>query len=183
MISSRGESSMPSNDDRKPSIGADWRSFRAKLVAAEKSRPKEPTSASSLVDLHTLVNQPNPITVGDKCAHTIHKSEKGCLLLASKNHGGVHIFERTIIWVLSTGPLGPSGIILNRPSLMSNKETRWTARDVAGTFSDRPLFFGAPLEEGLFLVRPKGACNPSVIDLRSAGSVGLCEKVLGLMEV
>ncbi|KAM1130514.1 hypothetical protein ACFX19_045856 [Malus domestica] len=131
----RGESSMPSNDDRKPSIGADWRSFRVKLVAAEKSRPKEPTSASSLVDLHTLVDQPNPITVGDKCAHTIHKSEKGCLLLATKKHGGVHIFERTIIWLLSTGPLGPSGIILNRPSLMSNKETRWTARDVAGTFS------------------------------------------------
>ncbi|KAM1130492.1 hypothetical protein ACFX1X_045652 [Malus domestica] len=66
MISSRGESSMPSNDDHKPSIDADWRSFRAKLVAAEKSRPKEPTSASSLVDLHTVVDQPNPITVGDK---------------------------------------------------------------------------------------------------------------------
>ncbi|CAN6574714.1 unnamed protein product [Malus baccata var. baccata] len=147
MISSRGESSMPSNDDRKPSIGADWRSFRAKLVAAEKSRPKEPTSASSLVDLHTLVDQPNLITVG---------SEKGCLLLATKKHGGVHIFERTIIWVLSTGPLGPSDIILNRPSLMSNKETRWTARDMAGTFSARPLFFGTSLEEGLFLVRPKG---------------------------
>ncbi|RXH89606.1 hypothetical protein DVH24_031963 [Malus domestica] len=27
------------------------------------------------------------------------------------------------------------------------------------------------------------ACSPSVIDLRSAGSVGLWEKVLGLMEV
>ncbi|CAB4305350.1 unnamed protein product [Prunus armeniaca] len=213
----RMDSSPPSNDDSKPSIDTDWRSFRAKLVAAEKSsKSKKPTS--SLVDLDTVVDLPQPITV--------------------------------VILVLSTGPLGPSGIILNRPSLMSIKETRSTALDVAGTFSDRPLFFGGPLEEGLFLVRPKGdddvvgrsgvfdevmkglyygtkesvgcaaemvkrnmvglgefrffdgycgweteqlkdemragywtvaACSPSVIDLRSVGSVGLWEKVLGLM--
>ncbi|CAN6571991.1 unnamed protein product [Malus baccata var. baccata] len=246
---SRGESSTPSNDDHKPSIDADWRSFRARLVAAEKSRPKEPTSTSSL-DLDTVVDQPKPFTVGDKWAHAIHEPEKGCLLLATEKLDGVHIFERTVILVLSTGPLGPWGIILNRPSLMSIKETRSTALDVAGTFSDRPLFFGGPLEEGLFLVRPKGgdgvvgrsgvfdevmkglyygtkesvgcaaemvkrnmvglgefrffdgycgwekeqlkdeirsgywtvaACSPSVIDLRSVGSVGLWEKVLGLM--
>ncbi|XVF60604.1 hypothetical protein PTKIN_Ptkin08bG0061500 [Pterospermum kingtungense] len=39
---------------------------------------------------------------------------------------------------------------------MSIKEMRSTVLDVAGTFSDRPLFFGGPLEEGLFLVSPKG---------------------------
>ncbi|KAL6287806.1 hypothetical protein ACE6H2_012196 [Prunus campanulata] len=245
----RMDSSPPSNDDSKPSIDTDWRSFRAKLVAAEKSlKSKKP--ASSLVDLDTVVDLPQPINVGDKWAHTIHEPEKGCLLLATEKLDGVHIFERTVILVLSTGPLGPSGIILNRPSLMSIKETRSTALDVAGTFSDRPLFFGGPLEEGLFLVRPKGgddvvgrsgvfdevmkglyygtkesvgcaaemvkrnmvgpgefrffdgycgwekeqlkdeiragywtvaACSPSVIDLRSVGSVGLWEKVLGLM--
>lgn len=150
----RMESSSPSNDDNKPSINTDWRSFRAKLVVAEKaSVPKVPTS--SVVDLDTVVDQPQPITVGDKWAHTIHEPERGCLLLATEKLDGVHIFERTVILVLSTGPLGPSGIILNRPSLMSIKETRSTALDVAGTFSDRPLFFGGPLEEGLFLVRPK----------------------------
>ncbi|KAM1460857.1 hypothetical protein TB2_045116 [Malus domestica] len=106
MISGREESSMQSNEP-----------------TSEKSRPKEPTSACSL-DLYIVVDQPNPITVGVKWAHTIHKSEKGCLLLATEKLGGVHIFKRTIIWVLSTGPLGLSSIILNRPSLMSIKETR-----------------------------------------------------------
>ncbi|KAL6136573.1 hypothetical protein ACLB2K_061868 [Fragaria x ananassa] len=152
----RMESSSPSGDDYKPSINTDWRSFRAKLVAAEKaSLPKLLTS--SVGDLDTVVDQPQPIIVGDKWAHTIHEPEKGCLLLATEKLDGVHIFERTVILVLSTGPMGPSGIILNRPSLMSIKETRSTVLDVSGTFSDRPLFFGGPLEEGLFLVRPKKA--------------------------
>nr|XP_004304264.2 PREDICTED: uncharacterized protein LOC101304985 [Fragaria vesca subsp. vesca] len=150
----RMESSSPSDDDYKPSINTDWRSFRAKLVAAEKaSLPKLPTSIVG--DLDTVVDQPQPITVGDKWAHTIHEPERGCLLLATEKLDGVHIFERTVILVLSTGPMGPSGIILNRPSLMSIKETGSTVLDVAGTFSDRPLFFGGPLDEGLFLVRPK----------------------------
>lgn len=35
---------------------------------------------------------------------------------------------------------------------MSIKEMRSTTLDVSETFSDRPLFFGGPLEEGLFLV-------------------------------
>ncbi|TKY65131.1 UPF0301 protein [Spatholobus suberectus] len=38
---------------------------------------------------------------------------------------------------------------------MSIKETRSTALDVEGTFSNSPLFFGGPLEEGLFLLSPK----------------------------
>ncbi|KAJ6402510.1 hypothetical protein OIU84_014583 [Salix udensis] len=49
------------------------------------------------------------------------------------------------------------------PSLMSIKETRSAVLDVAGTFSDRPLFFGGPLEEGLFLVSPqRGYDNDTV---------------------
>lgn len=38
---------------------------------------------------------------------------------------------------------------------MSIKEARSTDLDLAGTFSGRPLFFGGPLEEGLFLVGPQ----------------------------
>ncbi|KAA8530406.1 hypothetical protein F0562_005115 [Nyssa sinensis] len=141
-------------DDSKPFVGADWRSFRARLVAAEgASRPEKP---SSEVDPDTAVDQSPLITIGDKWVHTIHEPEKGCLLIATEKLDGVHIFERTVILLLSIGPVGPTGIILNRPSLMSIKETRSTVMDVAGTFSDRPLFFGGPLEEGLFLVGPKG---------------------------
>ncbi|XP_020219323.1 uncharacterized protein LOC109802386 [Cajanus cajan] len=141
------------DDDEKPSVRGDWRSFRAKLVAGEQLiRPEE---VSPVSDLDTVVDHAPLVTIGDKWAHVIHEPEKGCLLIATEKLDGVHIFERTVILLLSTGPLGPSGIILNRPSLMSIKETRSTALDVEGTFSNSPLFFGGPLEEGLFLLSPK----------------------------
>lgn len=38
---------------------------------------------------------------------------------------------------------------------MSIKETRSTGLDQDGMFSNRPLFFGGPLESGLFLLGPK----------------------------
>ncbi|KAF3444814.1 hypothetical protein FNV43_RR14507 [Rhamnella rubrinervis] len=155
------EPSSPIDDDNKPLRDADWRSFRAKLVAGEKtSRAEKP---SSEVDPDTVVDHPPSITIADKWAHKIHEPEKGCLLIATEKLGGVHIFERTVILVLSTGPLGPSGIILNRPSLMSIKETRSTAPNIAKTFSDRPLFFGGPLEESLFLVSSNGSEENEVV--------------------
>ena len=118
-------SSIPQDDD-KPFLDADWRSFRARLVAREQ--------ASTPEDLSSVVDQPpGPITIVDKWAHKIHEPEKGCLLIATEKLNGVHIFERTVILLLSTGPIGPTGIILNRPSLMSIKETRSTVLDVAGT--------------------------------------------------
>ncbi|KAJ4960815.1 hypothetical protein NE237_020725 [Protea cynaroides] len=135
-------------DDSKPSMDADWRSFRARLVAGElASRPEDPVAGED--------NLSPPDTVGDKWAHPLHEPERGCLLIATDKLDGVHIFERTVILVLSMGPVGPTGIIMNRPSLMSIKETRSTALDVAGIFSDMPLFFGGPVEEGLFLVGPE----------------------------
>lgn len=140
-------------DDSKPFINADWRSFRARLVAGERASTPESPSTSTNLDI--AVDHPPQITIGHKWAHKIHEPEKGCLLIATGKLDGVHIFERTVILLLSTGPMGPTGIILNRPSLMSIKEMRSTVLDVSGTFADRQLFFGGPLEEGLFLVRPK----------------------------
>ncbi|XP_059670397.1 uncharacterized protein LOC132315953 [Cornus florida] len=158
-------------DSDKPFVDPDWRSFRARLVAGERaSRPEE--APSSAVDPDTAVDQPPPVSIGRKWAHTIHEPEKGCLLIATGKLDGVHIFERTVILLLSTGPVGPTGIILNRPSLMSIKETRSTVLDVAGTFSDRPLFFGGPLEEGLFLVRSDGGGDDGV------GKSGVFEEVM-----
>lgn len=135
-------------------IEPDWRAFRARLVVGERaSRPEVP---SMLVNLDTVVDRPRPIALGNKWAHKIYEPEKGCLLVATEKLDGVHIFERAVILLLSTGPLGPTGIILNRPSLMSIKDSKSTALDVAGTFSERPLYFGGPLEEEIFLVSPHG---------------------------
>ncbi|KAI4352522.1 hypothetical protein L6164_006763 [Bauhinia variegata] len=154
MIGCHMSSSSPSDEDR-PSLNSDWRSFRAKLVARQQQLLRPVEEPSSVVDPDKAADNPPPITIGDKWAHIIHEPEKGCLLIATEKLDGVHIFERTVILLLATGPIGPSGIILNRPSLMSIKETRSTAMDVEGTFSNRPLFFGGPLEDGLFLVSPK----------------------------
>ncbi|KAK7394452.1 hypothetical protein VNO78_14980 [Psophocarpus tetragonolobus] len=141
-------SASPLDDDEKPSLsGGDWRRFRAKLVAGEQLQRPRPRPEGEVVE--------HPPPIGDKWAHVIHEPEKGCLLIATEKLDGVHIFERTVILLLSTGLLGATGIILNRPSLMSIKETRSTALDVEGTFSNSPLFFGGPLEEGLFLLSPK----------------------------
>ncbi|KAK4393151.1 hypothetical protein Sango_1785900 [Sesamum angolense] len=149
-----GQASASPQDEDGPFLTSDWRSFRARLVARERAFPLEELPLAVL-DLDAPADQPQPITIGDKWAHTIHEPEKGCLLIATEKLDGVHIFERTVILLLSTGPIGPTGIILNRPSLMSIKEMRSSALDVSGAFSDRPLFFGGPLEEGLFLVQEK----------------------------
>lgn len=147
-------SSSSKDEDTNPTLSGDWRSFRAKLVAAEKlSNPENlSTSAADTADADTQMQ-----IIGDKWAHTIHRPEKGCLLIATEKLDGVHIFERTVILILATGPIGPTGLILNRPSLMSIKETKSTVLDASRTFLDRPLYFGGPLEEGLFLINgPKG---------------------------
>ncbi|XP_048128122.1 UPF0301 protein BDI_1431 [Rhodamnia argentea] len=145
------ESSSPFEDVAGSFTNSDWRSFRARLVAGGMAlRPEVP---SSLVDLDTPVDRPSPVMMGDKWAHIIHEPEKGCLLIATEKLDGVHIFERAVILLLSTGPVGPTGVILNRPSLMSIKESKSTVLDMAGTFSERPLYFGGPIEAGLFLMR------------------------------
>ncbi|XP_010675387.2 uncharacterized protein LOC104891398 [Beta vulgaris subsp. vulgaris] len=141
-------SSSSKDEDINPTLSGDWRSFRAKLVAAEKiSSPGEPLTSSASTNI-----DPPKLTIDDKWAHTIPQPEKGCLLIATEKLDGVHIFERTVILILATGPIGPTGLILNRPSLMSIKETKSTVLDPSGTFLDQPLYFGGPLEEGLFLV-------------------------------
>ncbi|XP_068655468.1 uncharacterized protein [Aristolochia californica] len=138
------------DESGEPVMDSDWRSYRARLVAGENALRREESAPDS------WDNHPPRVTLAKKWAHPIHEPERGCVLMATEKLDGVHIFEKTAILLLSTGPLRPTGIILNRPSLMSIKEMRSTALDVDGTFSGWPLFFGGPLEDGLFLVSPKG---------------------------
>ncbi|XP_057529219.1 uncharacterized protein LOC130807863 [Amaranthus tricolor] len=161
-------SSSSKDEDLNPTLSGDWRSFRAKLVAAEKLSNLEnlTTSAVDSADADTQMQ-----IIGDKWAHTIHGPEKGCLLIATEKLDGVHIFERTVILILATGPIGPTGLILNRPSLMSIKETKSTVLDASRTFLDRPLYFGGPLEEGLFLIN-----KPKVDD--NVGKSGVFDEVM-----
>lgn len=131
-----------------PPIDADWRSFRAQLYFNEQ------------YDAKSSVNNPG-VKIGDKWAHPLVEPEKGCLLIATEKLDGSHIFERTVILLLSSGArrLGPVGVILNRPSLMSIKEASETIfaddADIAAAFAGRPLFFGGPLEECFFILGPQ----------------------------
>ncbi|PKU74904.1 hypothetical protein MA16_Dca020676 [Dendrobium catenatum] len=59
---------------------------------------------------------------------------------------------------------------------MSIKETKSTVFDVYGTFSGRPLFFGGPLEEGLFLVRSRVGGEEEDDD--GVGKSGVFEEVM-----
>ncbi|KXG22634.1 uncharacterized protein LOC8065292 isoform X1 [Sorghum bicolor] len=128
-----------------PPIDPDWRSFRAQLYFNEQ--PQQQTTVKK--------------QVGDKWAHPLVEPEKGCLLIATEKLDGSHIFERTVILLLSSGvrQLGPVGVILNRPSLMSIKEASETIfaddADIAAAFAGRPLFFGGPLEECFFILGPR----------------------------
>lgn len=165
---SLSDSWKPLDDDcvNNSTADADWREFRARLVAGEQAATSEKDSSSSWSNPDMVVDYPSSsstlITVGNKWAHKIHEPEPGCLLIATEKLDGVHIFEKTVILILSVGPSGPIGVILNRPSLMSIKETKSTVLDVAGTFSDKRLFFGGPLEEGLFLVSPRSCGDNEV---------------------
>ncbi|KAF2299396.1 hypothetical protein P3X46_016396 [Hevea brasiliensis] len=167
-------SSSSAGDESQPYLEADWRSFRARLVANEQAfRPNIETSSMVDPDTAVEVDHPLQVKIGDKWAHPIHEPEKGCLLIATEKLDGVHIFERTVILLLSVGHVGPYGIILNRPSLMSIKEMRLTVLDASGMFCDRPLFFGGPLEEGLFLVKPESGYDNEMV-----GKSGVFEQVM-----
>lgn len=147
---------------------ADWRSFRAQLVL------KEQHARSVNLAVAAMPSQP-PAKIGAKWAHPLMEPEKGCLLIATEKLDGSHIFERTVILLLSAGVLGPVGVILNRPSLMSIKEAQsiFAETDIAGAFSGRPLFFGGPLEECFFLLGPREAGADDVV-----GRTGLFDEVM-----
>jgi len=120
--------------------------------------------------------------IGDKWAHPLVEPEKGCLLIATEKLDGSHIFERTVILLLSSGArqLGPVGVILNRPSLMSIKEASETIfaddADIAAAFAGRPLFFGGPLEECFFILGPRAAAAAGGSD--AVARTGLFEEVM-----
>ncbi|KZV25021.1 hypothetical protein F511_01991 [Dorcoceras hygrometricum] len=147
-------------------VNSDWRAFRARLVATERISPlnKPALTADQLLPIQEA-----------KWAHPIHEAEKSCLVIATEKLDTNHIYRRTVILLLSSGPTGLIGLILNRPSFMSIKEMDSWARHVPGPLLDGPLFFGGPYEEGLFLVNvDRETDGPKKIGVFDEVMEGLC---------
>ncbi|OVA11929.1 Protein of unknown function UPF0301 [Macleaya cordata] len=129
------------------------------LVGWERTSRLDESSNS--LDPAPIDDNCSRVTKGNTWAHILSEPEKGCLLIATEKLDGVHIFERSVILLLSIDSTGPTGIILNRPSSLT--ETRSTVTDVEDIFVDRPLFFGGPLDGKLILVGPKKGDDEEVV--------------------
>lgn len=138
----------PQGQDRHSPTGSNWRAFRAKLIAREQAH------GFSLSSIPYPDGTTVPSTIGDHWVHTIPEIEKGCLLIGTEKLDGVHVYQRSLILILSTGPIGPTGIILNRPSQITVNEMWQSPLYASPAFSESSLFPGGPMEDVLFLLTP-----------------------------
>ncbi|MCL7035573.1 hypothetical protein MKW94_020466 [Papaver nudicaule] len=145
------------DNNNKPEIHADWRSFRAKLVTSERSSKPRGTlnlmMNPKLVEEHH-VHAPNEVS----WTHILEQPEKGCLLIATQKLDGVNIFKDTVILILSIDSDFSTGIILNKPSSLTSAVTNTV---------DAPLYFGGPLDEKLVLLnlkKKRNECFERVLD-------------------
>lgn len=146
------DSISPGYETREAALQADWRTFRASLVAGEQvlSDSLKPDN------LDEATADSTTWTVGKNWAHPLTVPEAGCVLVASEKLDGEVYFERSVILLLRVGSNqpreGPFGIILNRPILQSINELEPTNRTLANTFGKCQLFYGGPLESDMFLL-------------------------------
>ncbi|KAI3865800.1 hypothetical protein MKX03_015892 [Papaver bracteatum] len=151
-------SSQDENNNNKPAVHADWRSFRAKLVTGERS--STPPGISNMKMNHKPVEE-HHATNENSWAHILEEPEKGCLLIATEKLDGVNIFKGTVMLILSIDSQFSTGIILNKPSSM-------TISTVIDTM-DGPLYFGGPLDEKLALISHKKNSNDDEVILSRSG--------------
>lgn len=121
-------------------MGADWREFRARLVAQERTTPgeeeapDEPSSSAPAV---------KPKGGSGLWAHPIPGPEQGCLLVAHPLMFAANqtYFSQSVIFVFAHGESGTVGLILNKP-------TQFTLGGVQGAEVLCPEFEGEPLNLG-----------------------------------
>lgn len=165
------------DDAVEAGLEADWRAFRARLVAGEQalSNSPKPNDRGEAIVTSTIG------TLGKSWAHPIPVPEAGCILVATEKLDGQVIFERTVIFLLCVGHNkpreGPFGLILNRPIVQTIKELEPTNRTFANTFGNCQLFYGGPLEADMFLQMGEGRgenhFEEVIPGIRYGGSTGL----------
>lgn len=109
-------------------VDTDWRAFRAKLVAAEAPAATPPPAADE----------------DERWAHTIPQAETGCLLLS---HPLMFVSSQTYffhsaIFLFSHDATGSAGLIINRPTQYTVRETAGTEEQLQPELSDCQLYLG-----------------------------------------
>lgn len=116
---------------------ADWRKFRAQLIASERKHKLE-----------------------SRWAHEVSTVEKGCILVASPSYFNdeQEYFAQTVVFVLEHCEHGSVGVILNRPLAHRFEEVQlasgtsdvtWTLRNA---FRESALYLGGPVGMDKLLV-------------------------------
>lgn len=154
------DSAAPLEDSKVP-LGneaaheADWRAFRASLVAGEQVLSKD----SKLQD----ARETSAKGLGKTWAHPLCVPEAGCVLVATDKLDGQVDFGRTVVLLLRVGSNkpreGPFGVILNRPTSQTINSLEPENKTLTDVFGNRPYFYGGPLESELFLLMQEGGSH------------------------
>jgi putative transcriptional regulator len=132
-------------------VDTDWRAFRAKLVAAEAPAAAAPPAAAE---------------EDERWAHTIPQAETGCLLLS---HPLMFVSSQTYffhsaIFLFSHDATGSAGLVINRPTQYTVRETAGTEEQLQPEFSDCQLYLGGDVgRETIHLLHggARRACRPT----------------------
>eukprot|EP00899_Mesostigma_viride_P012143 jgi/Mesvir1/2092/Mv16624-RA.1 len=160
-------------DEVAPALETDWRAFRARLFAMEQAEqigkssapgpassmpgannPAAAPSASATGGAKSRVEPRSPVTrrmiAAGRWAHPLARVEKGCLLLADENLGG--LFSQTVIFILEHGPQGTLGVILNRPTGLKMGDLGGLTQKMSGVFAGSDTYMGGPVAQNTILI-------------------------------
>jgi len=122
-------------------VEGDWRAFRARLVASEKSSALQ--NIGLIEGLASTAPQVGSRSNGS-WAHVISRPEPGCLLVTRQRDMG--FFDRSVILLLHHDDReGSYGLVLNRPSRLLIKDVGLDDYS-RQAFADSPLFLGGPVQ-------------------------------------
>lgn len=138
-------------DEDGSQLAADWRAFRARLVASEKGENRARPGDGGLGVSETLgdtAGDVSGVTLSSQWAHALYAPEKGCILVASELLHGYNFFQRSVILLLGvgTGPSdGPYGIALNKPFPRMVAQIDSILPGLATTFGSCQVHVGGPI--------------------------------------
>ncbi|KAA8495648.1 UPF0301 protein [Porphyridium purpureum] len=165
---------------------ADWRAFRARLVAAERSgagsqaQQEEDTGSGSArgkqqgrIEEGNSSQQDTGVGVGvdsGRWAHEVAVPERGCLLLAAPVRFSAQqsYFVQAVICIVEHNSSGSIGFILNRPLTYSMDGVELegsVGKQLKVLFTSSPVYMGGDVSTGTFSVIHKVPDLPDSVEV------------------